>query len=129
MNEMKVTLELCAEDRTRLDRILAALEADAILAHHPAPVAVEAKKPIEKAPEEPKKAEPQPQPEPVKEEAKPEPTVTKADIRTKVVALVGAKKKAEVEQIIKAYAPSVTELPDDKLGEVMAKLTELEVQA
>lgn len=127
MNEMKVTLELCAEDRTRLDRILAALENSGT--PFAAPVAVEAKKPIEKAPEEPKKAEPQPQPEPVKEEPKPEPTVTKADIRTKVVALVGAKKKAEVEQIIKAYAPSVTELPDDKLGEVMAKLTELEVQA
>lgn len=123
MNEMKVTLELCAEDRTRLDRILAALEN--IGTPFSAPVE-KAEKPVKKAPEEPKKAEPQPQPEPVKEEAKPAPTVTKADIRTKVVTLVGAKKKAEVEAIIKAYAPSVTELPDDKLDEVMQKLTELE---
>ena len=124
MNELKVTLELCAEDRTRLDRILAALENVTAPVVMTSTISAEAEKPAEKAPKVELPANTQPQPEPVKEEAKP--TATKAEIRSKVVALVGAKKKAEVEAIIKAYAPSVTELPDDKLDEVMQKLTELE---
>ena len=113
MNEIKVTTELCAEDRARLDRLIAALESAGT--PYTAP-----ETPVEKPKQEPahecgeRPADPVP------------PKATKADIRTKVVTLVGAKKKAEVESIIKAYAPSVTELPDDKLDEVMQKLTELE---
>jgi len=118
MQEIKVTTEMCAEDRARIDRLIAVLEN--VGTPYAAPSA-EPEKPAKKPPAEPEKAEPQPERE--------TPKTTKADIRTKVVALVGAKKKAEVEAIIKAYAPSVTELPDDKLDEVMQKLTELEVKA
>lgn len=53
---------------------------------------------------------------------------TLGDVQRKVVELCGPAhgKKAEVREIIKAYAPKVTGIPADKLGEVMAKLTALE---
>jgi len=123
MNEMKVTLELCAEDRTRLDRILAALESNGT--PFAAPVA-EVEKPTQKAPEAKPQAITQPEPEAPKAEEKPAPKVTKDEIRTKVVALVNAKKKDQVMAIIKAHAASVTDLPEDKLDEVMEQLTALE---
>lgn len=125
MNEMKVNLELCAEDRTRLDRILAALEN--IGTPFSAPVA-EVEKPTQKAPKAEPQVNTQPEPEAPKAEEKPTPTVTKDEIRMKVVALVNAKKKDQVMAIIKAHAASVTDLPEDKLDEVMQKLTELEAQ-
>ena len=121
MNEIKVTTELCAEDRARIDRLIAALESagtpyTAVLSTTAEPEHVQVTEPELDPPHEcgERPAESVP------------PKTTKADIRTKVVTLVGAKKKAEVEAIIKAYAPSVTELPDDKLDEVMRQLTELE---
>lgn len=126
MNEMKVTLELCTEDRARLDRILAALEnIGTPVTTEPAPV-VEVEKTTQKAPEAEPQVNTQPEPEAPKAEPKPAPTVTKDEIRTKVVALVNAKKKDQVMAIIKAHAASVTDLPEDKLDEVMQKLTELE---
>lgn len=53
---------------------------------------------------------------------------TLGDVQRKVVELCGPAhgKKAEVREIIKAYAPKVTGIPADKLDEVMAKLTALE---
>lgn len=123
MNEMKVTLELCAEDRTRLDRILAALESNGT--PFTAPVA-EVEKPEKKAPKLERFVAPNPEPEAPKVEEKPAPKVTKDEIRTKVVALVNAKKKDQVMAIIKAHAASVTDLPEDKLDEVMAQLVALE---
>lgn len=53
---------------------------------------------------------------------------TLGDVQRKVVELCGPAhgKKAEVREIVKAYAPKVTGIPADKLDEVMAKLTALE---
>lgn len=53
---------------------------------------------------------------------------TLGDVQRKVVELCGPAhgKKAEVREIIKAYAPKVTGIPTDKLDEVMAKLMALE---
>lgn len=127
MNDINVTMNLSTEDRARLDRIIAALENSGTL--YQAPAAQEPEKPAEMTPEVEPQVNTQPEPEPVKEEAKPAPTATKADIRTMVVKLVGAKKKDGVEKIIKSFAPSVTDLPDDKLDEVMAQLKALEVEA
>lgn len=56
----------------------------------------------------------------------PKPKYTLADIQAKVIALVQGGKKAEVRAICVSYAPQVTHIPEDKWGEVMAKLTELE---
>lgn len=135
MNELKVTLELSAEDRANLDAIRQLFERTVnqlfervcAAAEMPeeAPVA-EVEKPEKKAPKLERYIAPNPEPEAPKAEEKPAPKVTKDEIRTKVVALVNAKKKDQVMAIIKAHAASVTDLPDDKLDEVMAQLVDLE---
>ena len=107
-----ITIEFCAEDRTRLDAIIAGLQAFGT--PFPAPAVAPA-------------AEPNPQPvvaEPDKEQPT-APPVTRADVRNAVVKLSAEGKKDEVRQIVKAYANSVTDLPEDKLHEVMFKLTAL----
>lgn len=135
MNELKLTLELSAEDRANLDAIRQLMERTVnhlferacAAAEKPeaAPVA-EVEKPEKKAPKLERFVAPNPEPEAPKTEEKPEPKVTKDEIRTKVVALVNAKKKDQVMAIIKAHAASVTDLPEDKLDEVMAQLVALE---
>ena len=111
-----ITIELCAEDRQRLDRILTALEGNST------PATAE---PVREQLTEAKPADMTPVDEaPPQEWTAPEYKLS--DIQQKVVALAAAGKKAEVREIIKAYAPKVSELPDEKFGEIMAKLAELE---
>ena len=127
-----ITIELCAEDRARLDKILAALEgrpncttcAQQIVDYVSGATDTEAA--------EAKMAdipEPYTEPTPFEEPAPAEPVdfgKLRDDVRQKVVELSANGKKAQVRDIIKAYAANVTTLPDDKLSEVMAKLTALE---
>ena len=137
-----ITIELCAEDRARIDRLADAMNrrTDQVAQI----VEAEAKK-IEKATEAPKNAtedveapqaittQPEeatpaeaPKAEPVK------PSVTKEQIQKKVTQLAagfGGTKKAAVRQIVTAYADKVTEIPADKWDEVWEKLTQLEAQA
>lgn len=144
-----ITIELCAEDRARLDRLTAALEkrgqqADELMANG---YTVAAEEPAEPARTPEKEAEPKtltdthpvdeslpwstseaetPQekaPEPVKEKV---PAVKRSDVQQKVIALVNTGKKAEAREIVKAYATSVTDIPEDKLAEVLEKLNALE---
>lgn len=143
----KIIIELCAEDRARLDRIAELLEASNSLPEvreapeiatkreeAPAPVVTPAKeeKPAEapkKAPEMPGTAHPQVMP---KVEEKAAPTVTLAQIQQKVVQLAAGfngSKKAAVREIVNAYAKKVSEIPADKWDEVWAKLTALENEA
>jgi hypothetical protein len=63
------------------------------------------------------------------EEAKP--TVTTEQIRQKVILLsaAGGQKKAKAREIVSAYAPKISDLPEDKLTEVWDKLTALESEA
>lgn len=63
---------------------------------------------------------------PAPETVQDEPTVTKQDIQQKVIELVGKGKKAEVRGIITTYADNVSGLPDSTLNEVWARLTALE---
>ena len=51
---------------------------------------------------------------------------TKADLSQLVVRLSAAGLKAQVREIITAYADRVSNIPEDKYAEVMAKLTALE---
>lgn len=132
-----ITIELCAEDRARLDKILEALAAR--------PDCTRCAKQVvdyctqvtgvneygEKVePEAPAEAEhpvENPFPEPATPKAKPAaPAVSKSDVQQKVVALSAAGKKAEVREIVHAYAERVSGIPEDKLPEVMAKLNALE---
>lgn len=131
-----ITIELCAEDRARLDKLTAFLEkrigqVDELygkeLPNRTDP------EPAEAEPAEATQPEPTPaaEAEPVKDAPnKPTeataPQVTIEDIRGKVLALTGAGKKDEVRAIIHQYATKVPDIPEDKRAEVLEKLTKLE---
>lgn len=124
MNNFNITVELCAEDRARLDSILDALRTQTPALHL-----------VEEPKEEPKPVEPQPEhADPVEEKApwdgpeEPAPKYTADDVRAKVqkLAAPAAGKRNAVKKIVEEYAPSVSLIPEDKYPEVMAKLTALE---
>lgn len=132
MNEIKITTELCAEDRARIDKLTAALEgftAGLTTVGTPFPAAPEVKEPEKvETPVEPETA-----PEPVAEEApadEPEvkevPEHTQAELQQKVISLVSSGKKDEVKAVIEQYAPRVSAIPAEKINEVWDKLTALE---
>ena len=120
-----ITIELCAEDRARLDAILEALK-------HTYDANTEATEPPQKAEEAPSQPVTPPQEEKPEETApapsgsKPEQTVSRADVQRLVVDLSAAGKKAEVKDIVMAYADRVSAIPEDKLAEVYEKLNALE---
>lgn len=123
----KITIEFSAEDRARLDKLQAILEAIGESIGTKA-VFVElgtgGDEP-EAAPAESKPATTEaPKSAPV---AQTEPSVKLADIQQLVVTLSTKGKKAEVRDIIKAHAERVTALPEDKWPEVFEKLKALEV--
>lgn len=132
MNELKVTVELCAEDRARLDKIIATLEgkdcakcAQAVVTYTTAAVAETAQNATKQETKEtaPQADEPQETPQETKPSA---PSVTKAELQSKVVALCQAGKKDETKAVVNEYAPNVSGIPEDKLAEVMEKLNALE---
>lgn len=121
-----ITIELCAEDRARLDAILDALNngrscekcVDSV-AQYAAAAATSATQTNE---EEPANVE-TPAAENEQESA---PEVKREDVQSLVVTLSAANKKAEVRAIVKEYADRVSAIPEDKLSEVWAKLKVLE---
>ena len=133
-----ITIELCQEDRARLDKIIEALEQTQQM---PAAAPVEQNTPrteagTESIPETEvstavqedaeKSAEAfneETAPEPVEEPAK---VVSLADIQKKVVELSAAGKKAEVRDIITKYANRVSAIPAEYTAEVWNQLTVLE---
>lgn len=140
MNEIKVTTELCAEDRARLDKFLEALAgipAVINLAGTPFPVTCETvdhKDFVEiKEPEEPEAVETEPTPALVEEdtdqapdEEVAKPQHTKDELSQMVASLVSKGKKEEVKEIVRKYAAKVSAIPDDKLDEVWDLLSKLE---
>lgn len=142
MNEIKMIVELCTEDRARLDKIIKELSkphnrdkcATAAVAYVAPTAEITPAEALEAPTEEPTEA-PAPVVDTSKEEKPTEAektapeselTVTKADIQQKVIALVTADKKAEVKSIINAYADRVSNIPEDKVAEVWYKLNALE---
>lgn len=105
-----ITIELCAEDRARLDSIL-----DQLQQLNTVPAVFDGAA---------KEDKPQPQPEPAQESR---PAVTLDDIRALAQELLApaSGKRDKVRALIKGYAKSVTELPQDKWNEVHAALTAL----
>lgn len=137
-----ITIELCAEDRARIDNLtmeLAALRhtltSDQVIAVQLEPQTAETPEqqlpPVEEPKAEAPKAEaPKPEATPEKKAA-PEPApaapeVTVSDLQAKVVELVNAGKKAETREIILKYAPNVGSIPEDKRAEVLGLLNGLE---
>lgn len=114
-----VPVQFCAEDRHRLDTIitcLAAIIEQGRTAGTPFTVPAEAA-------QEPVEGE---LPGQVSFDEIAAPEVKQSDIQQKVVSLSAAGKKEQVREIIKAYADRVSAIPEDKFGEVWAKLTALE---
>ena len=121
-----IPIELCQEDRARIDKVIELLTlstgqrcqscADAVQQAFTETNPVEFTK---DTPAEEKPAEPA-------QEADTAPQVSKADIQQKVIQLSAAGKKAQVREIVTAVATKVSDIPEDKLAEVWAKLTGLE---
>lgn len=119
-----ITIELCAEDRARLDALRQVLD-------KLAPTTVTVDMDTLRALAQP---EPAPAPEitPAEHEKPAQPaeelkaTVSAEQLQSKVLALLSAGKKAEVKDIIKPYAERVSAVPEDKRAEVMQKLAALE---
>lgn len=112
-NNIKVTVELCAEDRARLDKIIDSLSelfiSEAVEVSTTTEVEVEVEAP-----------------EPVKEETKP--TVSLEDVRLLVqkLATPTSGKRDAVRTLVMKYAKSVSDIPTDKLDEVHAELVKLD---
>lgn len=138
-----ITIELCAEDRARIDNLTAALEKFHDVAtikltpeqtQRMADLAEQAGETLKPEPvAEAPKAEPTPEPvAPKAEEPKAEPTaepvkeVTVEELRAKIMQLNGAGKKDAVRDIVLSYAPNVGSIPADKRAEVLKKLNALE---
>lgn len=146
-----ITIELCAEDRDRIDRLTGVMEAriaqvERILARaedtedsQPDDIQkalaekAPAQSPVEPAGEAKAETPATPQPEPEAAapaepapvaEAKPVPTT--AELQQKVIALVNKGKKADVAAIVKSYAATVSGIPEDKRAECMERLIALE---
>lgn len=109
-NNLTVTVELCAEDRARLDKIIDSLSelfiSEAVEVA-PTEVAEEAK------------------PEPVKEELKPSVSLNEVRLLVQRLAVPTSGKRDAVRALVMEYAKSVSDIPADKLDEVYAKLTKL----
>lgn len=143
-----ITIELCQEDRARVDRLIAALETraaqeapatlggvDALqqklaetLAKASEPVeapknatgAAEASTPTTTPPEEETPKEDKPA-QPATEK-----TVNQKDVRAKYVELAASGKKEDARAILLSYATAISAIPDDKCQEVYDKLVALE---
>ena len=139
-----ITIELCPEDRARLDRLAEALEryphkcescakgvADTVAAVVKATQETNTAEKAQEQPTEPTKDD-TPATAPATEEkpaGKTEQAVTLAQIQQKVVQLAAgadAAKKAAVRAIIHDYAEKVSDLPEDKWSEVWERLTAME---
>ena len=133
-----ITIELCAEDRARLDRVadlLEKLSGSSGFIHFdpaalpPAPKTVEAPTSAQPKVEKPTETE-QPSQEdggdwlaPTDDDA---PAVELTDLQQLIIQLANAGKQAELRKVIFKYAERVTQIPEDKYGEVYAKLKKLE---
>ncbi len=115
-----IMIELCTEDRARLDRLAEALErrtcdrcvTTAIEALRTNP---ETNVEVETPPGE----EPPSQADPVKK-------VDRAELRAKVIELSAKGFKDQTKDIVRAYAQTVTTIPEDKIAECYEKLVALE---
>ena len=123
-----ITIELCKEDRQRLDEVIGFLgllvgekyskqEALAVLEQNEQPAPVN-EHPVDEV-------SPHAAPEPA---AEPEQVnYTKADVQALVMKLAapGTGKKDAVKAIVNEYAKKISDIPEEKLNEVMAKLNQL----
>ena len=113
-NKVNLTVELSAEDRARLDKIIELLGKVNIIGG------------VDLVP-----AKVEPKLEEIKPEPQPEPSVTIDDVRLLVqkLATPSSGKRDAVRALVMQYAKSVSDIPDDKLAEVHAELVKLDKEA
>ncbi len=122
-----ITIELCKEDRQRLDELIA-FAALLVGEKHSKPeeTQIPGQMTLFTKNTHPVDAvSPHADPEPV---AEPEaPKATRDDVQALVIKLAapGAGKKDAARAIVYEYAKKVSDIPEDKLDEVMAKLSKL----
>lgn len=142
-----ITIELSTEDRARLDKLTAALNrlADCNACISEAKTAVKAglkdleskdaaqaeiqeklKATVEKAKTATATKSEDVPPWEAPAEPNPFPEVTLEQVQGLTASLVAAGKKEAVRAIVQAYAPKVSAIPADKLGEAYAKMKALE---
>lgn len=140
-----ITIELCAEDRARIDRLAAALEKRTCDKCVTAAVeylktATETAAPVNETVEAPKNATGQaetstPTTTPTEEEkpkaeetSQPAPTktATHADVKALYIKLAASGKREPARAIIIPISPSITGIPEEKVQEVYDKLAALE---
>lgn len=119
-----ITIELCAEDRARLDRLAEALERRTC-----DKCVTSAIDYLKNAPESHTEEVTAEQETPIVEgtvQVEPTKTVDRADLRAKVIELSAKGFKEQTRDIVRAYAQTVTAVPEDKVAECFAKLEALE---
>ncbi len=115
-----ITIELCAEDRARLDRLAEAMERKTCDKCVTTAIDYLKKDSDQIAPvQEDSVEEETAQPEPLK-------SVDRAELRAKVIELSAKGLKEQTRDIVRAYAQTVTAVPDDKVSECYEKLVALE---
>ena len=119
-----ITIELCAEDRARLDRLVEALERRTC-----DKCVTTALEYVKTATEE--KCQPIKQEEPKEEVStppveKPSRKIDRSELRAKVIELSAKGLKVQARDIVQAYAPTVASVPEDKITECFDKLVALE---
>lgn len=131
-NKIEVEVKLCKEDRERFDRLIEVLTPQELLVE-PLTTELEPVKELTQETEnaqesEPQAAAPWDKDAPELPASQPEPAqqYSVEEVQRKVVELSAAGKKAEVREVVTAYAERVSAIPADKLDEVMGKLIALE---
>ena len=139
MSNINVTLEFHPDDRKRLDELIGFIPflVDGLQKLAAQPTQNTTNEPTPAREETPKTehpadaVSPHGDPEPVEEPAKPEaPKYTKADIQARVQKLAAPtmpdSKRQGAKAIVKSYGAKVSDIPEEKYPEVMARLDELE---
>ena len=150
----KITIELCEEDRARIDRLIAAVEKrtvqveSALEQRYSIKTEEQKEDPVQKAladaldraskasewlegatKEQTPTTTPQTKEKSTREETEPTATtktVTRAELGAKVREMMTKGFKEQTKEIVKSYAPTVPEVPEDKVAECYAKLVKWE---
>lgn len=123
MNNLNLTIELCAEDRARLDAILSALQSVGTSFNPPAPP-----QPVEEAPEThdaptPVTSDPeQEQPAQDTQDGAETQHATHGMVQDLVITLASWGHKSEAREIVQRFAPRVSAIPDADLDAVYVAL-------
>lgn len=120
VNELNITVQLCAEDRARLDAILAALQAAGT--PFPAPVAPVTAQAALETHDAPAPVTDTPEPEQPAQDGAETQHATHGMVQDLVITLALWGHKTEAREIVQRFAPRVSAIPDADLDAAFAAL-------